>query len=78
MADTQAGPQEKKQRSNGARSREAILREAAQLATVEGIDGLSIGRLADAESPDWKAGDSRAAAVAGASLCQRCFQGDSF
>ena len=26
----------------------AILREAAQLATVEGLDGLSIGRLADA------------------------------
>jgi AcrR family transcriptional regulator len=35
-------------RSDGERSRNAILREAAQLATVEGIAGLSIGRLADA------------------------------
>ena len=30
------------------RSRNAILREAGQLATVEGISGLSIGRLAEA------------------------------
>jgi AcrR family transcriptional regulator len=35
-------------RSDGERSRNAILREAAQLATVEGLAGLSIGRLADA------------------------------
>jgi AcrR family transcriptional regulator len=39
---------QRKQRSDGVRSRNAILREAAQLATVEGIGGLSIGRLADA------------------------------
>jgi AcrR family transcriptional regulator len=38
----------RKQRSDGERSRNAILREAARLATVEGIDGLSIGRLAEA------------------------------
>jgi AcrR family transcriptional regulator len=38
----------RKQRSDGERSRTAILNEAARLATVEGIDGLSIGRLADA------------------------------
>ena len=38
----------RKRRSDGERSRNAILREAAQLATVEGISGLSIGRLADA------------------------------
>jgi AcrR family transcriptional regulator len=38
----------RRRRSDGERSRNAILREAAQLATVEGIDGLSIGRLADA------------------------------
>jgi AcrR family transcriptional regulator len=38
----------RRQRSDGARRRSAILREAAQLATVEGIEGLSIGRLADA------------------------------
>jgi len=38
----------RKQRSDGERSRNAILREAAKLATVEGIDGLSIGRLAEA------------------------------
>ena len=38
----------RKRRSDGERSRNAILREAARLATVEGIGGLSIGRLADA------------------------------
>jgi AcrR family transcriptional regulator len=36
------------QRSDGIRSREAILDEAARLATVAGLDGLSIGRLAAA------------------------------
>jgi AcrR family transcriptional regulator len=34
-------------RSDGRRSREAILDAAARLATVEGIEGLSIARLAD-------------------------------
>ena len=38
----------RRRRSDGERSRNTILREAAQLATVEGIDGLSISRLADA------------------------------
>ena len=38
----------RKPRSDGERSRNAILREAAKLATVEGISGLSIGRLAEA------------------------------
>ena len=38
----------RKRRSDGERSREAILRAAARLATVEGMGGLSIGRLADA------------------------------
>jgi AcrR family transcriptional regulator len=36
------------QRSDGVRSRRAILDEAARLATVEGLEGLSIARLADA------------------------------
>ena len=39
---------ERKKRADGERSRNAILREAAQLATVEGLAGLSIARLADA------------------------------
>jgi AcrR family transcriptional regulator len=39
---------QRKQRSDGERSRKAILREAGQLATVEGISGLSISRLAGA------------------------------
>jgi AcrR family transcriptional regulator len=34
-------------RSDGLRSRRAILEAAARLATVEGLDGLSIGRLAE-------------------------------
>jgi AcrR family transcriptional regulator len=38
----------RKRRSDGERSRNTILREAAQLATVEGLAGLSIARLADA------------------------------
>jgi len=33
--------------SHGARTRQAILKAAADLATVDGLDGLSIGRLAD-------------------------------
>jgi AcrR family transcriptional regulator len=38
----------RRSRSDGERSRAAILREAARLATVEGLDGLSLGRLAAA------------------------------
>jgi AcrR family transcriptional regulator len=38
----------RKRRADGEQSRNAILREAARLATVEGIGGLSIGRLATA------------------------------
>jgi AcrR family transcriptional regulator len=43
---TSTHPQ-RKTRADGQRSRAAILEAAAQLATVEGLDGLSIGRLAD-------------------------------
>jgi len=39
---------DRRRRSDGERSRAAILREAARLATVEGLDGLSLARLADA------------------------------
>jgi AcrR family transcriptional regulator len=49
MSDvTQAARPPRRRRSDGERSRNAILGEAAQLATVEGIGGLSVGRLADA------------------------------
>ena len=52
MADdasaTQTGRPQRRQRSDGERSRTAILDEAARLATVEGIGGLSLSRLADA------------------------------
>ena len=41
-------PTVRRRRSDGDRSRQAILYEAAQLATVEGLVGLSIGRLAGA------------------------------
>ena len=34
-------------RSDGDRNRAAILREAARRATVEGLDGLSLSRLAE-------------------------------
>jgi AcrR family transcriptional regulator len=38
----------RQRRSDGERSRAAILGEATQLASVEGVEGLSIGRLAEA------------------------------
>jgi AcrR family transcriptional regulator len=41
-------PADRRRRSDGERSRTAILDEAARLATVEGIGGLSLSRLADA------------------------------
>jgi AcrR family transcriptional regulator len=41
-----AGAPAKRQRSDGQRSRAAILDAAAALSTVEGLDGLSIGTLA--------------------------------
>ena len=41
-------PTQRRRRSDGERSRRAILDAAARLATVEGIDGLSIGGLAKA------------------------------
>jgi AcrR family transcriptional regulator len=41
-------PRARARRSDGERSRNAILGEAGRLATVEGIGGLSIARLADA------------------------------
>ena len=42
----QTEPKARKQRTDGVQSRSAILGEAARLATVEGIDGLSLARLA--------------------------------
>src|SRR3954449_35976 len=38
---------ERKRRADGERSRATILRAAASLATVDGLEGLSIARLAD-------------------------------
>src|SRR3954454_1864362 len=39
-------PVQRQPRADGARTRAAILRTAASLATVEGLEGLSIGNLA--------------------------------
>ena len=49
-AEVTPAPQRRprRRRSDGEQSRAAILDAAARLATVEGIGGLSIGRLADA------------------------------
>ena len=41
-------PAHGKQRADGERTREAIVREAVSLATVDGLEGLSIGNLAGA------------------------------
>jgi AcrR family transcriptional regulator len=43
-----AARQPRRRRSDGERSRAAILHEATRLATVDGLDGLSLARLADA------------------------------
>ena len=48
VTETQTNPPARRQRSDGIRTRAAILREAARLATVEGLDGLSLARLAEA------------------------------
>src|SRR6184192_389233 len=47
MRDTSAQRLRRKPRSDGERSRRTILDAAAKLATVDGLEGLSIGRLAD-------------------------------
>jgi len=47
MEDTPAQRPRRKPRSDGERSRRTILDAAAKLATVDGLEGLSIGRLAD-------------------------------
>src|SRR4051812_2472890 len=41
-------PTQRRRRADGERTRSAILRGAASLATVDGLDGLSIGNLATA------------------------------
>src|SRR4051812_7855914 len=47
-ADRPAPRAPRRRRSDGERSRAAILHEAARMATVSGLDGLSLARLADA------------------------------
>jgi AcrR family transcriptional regulator len=41
-------PDQRKRRSDGERTRDAIVREAVSLATLDGLEGLSIGNLAAA------------------------------
>jgi AcrR family transcriptional regulator len=41
-------PGERKRRADGERTRDAIVREAVSLATLDGLEGLSIGNLAGA------------------------------
>ena len=47
MSESTETPTKRRTRSDGERSRKAILDAAAQLATLEGLEGLTIGRLAD-------------------------------
>src|SRR4051795_3708500 len=42
-----SAPRARRVRADGERTRRAILREAVSLATVDGLEGLSIGNLAD-------------------------------
>jgi AcrR family transcriptional regulator len=46
MEPAQVEPPPKRTRSDGQRSRQAILRGATELATIEGLEGLSLGTLA--------------------------------
>ena len=46
MELAQDGSRPKRTRSDGERSRQAILRGATELATIEGLEGLSLGTLA--------------------------------
>ncbi|HSK18902.1 MAG TPA: TetR family transcriptional regulator [Longimicrobiales bacterium] len=46
MTTQPAAPRPRKQRSDGERTRAAILDAAMRLASVEGIEGLTLGRLA--------------------------------
>lgn len=48
MSQHSAGPAPRRRRAPGERSRARVLTRAAQLATIEGLEGLSIGRLAEA------------------------------
>jgi AcrR family transcriptional regulator len=48
IAEQQRTPGQRRPRSDGERTRGAILRAAASLATVDGLEGLSIGNLAAA------------------------------
>ena len=41
-------PDQRRRRADGERTREAIVREAVSLATLDGLEGLSIGNLASA------------------------------
>jgi AcrR family transcriptional regulator len=41
-------PRRRAVRAAGERSRRQVLRQAARLATIDGLDGLSVGRLAEA------------------------------
>jgi len=46
MSPNTAGSQPRRSRADGERSRQTILRAAADLATVDGLEGISIGNLA--------------------------------
>jgi AcrR family transcriptional regulator len=46
MAKSETEPRQRRRRADGERSRQAILKGATELATIEGLDGLSIARLA--------------------------------
>jgi AcrR family transcriptional regulator len=44
----QDGPHARRTRAPGQRSRSRVVEQAAKLATIEGLEGLSLGRLAEA------------------------------
>jgi AcrR family transcriptional regulator len=46
MLQNATEPRQRRRRADGERSRQAILKGATELATIDGLDGLSIARLA--------------------------------
>src|SRR5262249_5629669 len=50
MDDEGVEPTRRRTRAPGERSRHRVLERAAALATIEGLGGLSVGRLADASA----------------------------
>src|SRR3954470_15789543 len=74
-------PVQRKQRADGERTREAIVRRSVSLATVDGLEGLTIGNLAAALDMSKSGiyahfGSKEALQLATVDEAERIFQGE--